>query len=267
MRKDMGRVIIESARQNSSAPSRKARSFGKIVMTEDGPEYFGETKLPMNMNGRAHGWDSKNFTDVLGPFKKFLRSSVGRHWDDVYSDIASILGSAGWGVRHILTQHLDVETNTFLNECGRVRYISKYGSRIDYPRDGDLYVDPVNRTLCMAGQSKFWKTYGQERYKDPRPIEYALVTVSKTEEYRWIKGVWYFMRWDKKSERVYRGQHERFGFPIYEWIEQTTLVLKKQLSKKELRSFYAARHKVQIVRREWTEEEKKNRYGKRLVRL
>lgn len=45
MRPDMGKCIIERPRGNSSAPSAKARDYGRLVYDESG-EKVGHVRLP-----------------------------------------------------------------------------------------------------------------------------------------------------------------------------------------------------------------------------
>src|SRR5438477_4317049 len=116
MRPDMGKCVIERPRRGSrTALSAKVRHYGKIVEYDDGPDYDGLTRLPVS--GKQEGYNKnlgdKDFTDVLGPLHRYLRSSCGRLWDDVYSEIKQTLGKAGWGVQHILGVHLDVAVHTY----------------------------------------------------------------------------------------------------------------------------------------------------------
>ena len=54
MKPFFGREVIERPRSGSSNRSAKARKFGRIVPDEEtGFEYYGETKIPSFMGGRA----------------------------------------------------------------------------------------------------------------------------------------------------------------------------------------------------------------------
>ena len=83
MRPDMGKCVIERPRRGSrTALSAKVRHYGKIVEYDDGPDYDGLTHLPVSR--RQEGYNKKlgdkDFTDVLGPLHRYLRSSCGRLW-------------------------------------------------------------------------------------------------------------------------------------------------------------------------------------------
>lgn len=152
MRPDFGKCVIERSRRGSSSRGAKARWYGKFVVDkEDGSvDYEGPMKLPSSMNSRFHE-DSKSFTDVLGPIEGYLRSSCGRKWDDVYSELAQLLGKASWSLRHIMTQHLDVAVNTYISKSGHICNASKYGPQFIEPtihwRRADFYVDPRSGIL------------------------------------------------------------------------------------------------------------------------
>ena len=106
----MGKCVIERPRRGSrTAASAKARYYGEIVEYDDGPDYDGLTHLPVSrkQEGYCKKLGDKEFTDVLGPLHRYLRSSCGRLWDDVYSEIKQTLGKAGWGLQHIISAHLD----------------------------------------------------------------------------------------------------------------------------------------------------------------
>src|SRR5215472_15371027 len=98
MKPYFGKQVIERPRRGSrTALSAKARHYGRIADDGDGPEYEGFTRLPVS--GKQEGYHKKlgdkDFSDVLGPLHNFLRSSRGRLWDDVYSEIVAELGHGG----------------------------------------------------------------------------------------------------------------------------------------------------------------------------
>jgi hypothetical protein len=56
------------------------RHYGKIVEYDDGPGYDGLTRLPVSRKQEGYNkkLGDKDFTDVLGPLHRYLRSSCGR---------------------------------------------------------------------------------------------------------------------------------------------------------------------------------------------
>src|SRR6266581_4056869 len=125
MRSDLGKCVTERPRHNSGAASAKAVWYGRIHEDDEGQlDYDGLTRLPASR--RQEGYHKKigdkSFTDVLGPIEGYLRASVGRPWDDVYSELSRNLGSGSWPVRHVLAQHVQVATDTYRGADGKVCY-------------------------------------------------------------------------------------------------------------------------------------------------
>jgi hypothetical protein len=182
----MGKCVIERPRRGSrTALSAKARHFGRIVQYADGPDYDGLLRLPVSpkQEGYYKNLGSKDFSDVLGPLRNYLRSNCGRLWNDVYSEIRRTLGSGGWGVRHILRAHLDVATHTYRSSDGRVWIAGSRGvERLDgfYYR---FYVEPETGILRES-----------PRRRVPAPAPAAapeVVNIEHGKEYRKIDGIWY----------------------------------------------------------------------------
>lgn len=182
MRKDFGRVVIERERSGSSARNLKMRKTGRFQM--EAPEwenwdYDGPLKVRTNgLYGVKHVYDrkvgEKQFSDVLGPVHGYLHKSIGRPWNDVFSELTTALGRGSHPIRHVLTSHAlsEVDTNTYLKD-GRV-YAQPY-SRVY----GDYYVDPRDGTLRKE------KDKPRSRYREP-----------VLDRHYWQKGLW-FVRIDR----------------------------------------------------------------------
>lgn len=193
MRSDFGRVVIEKERRGSRNKNAKARRFGVLVQEEDSVEYYGETKIPTGI--LAHSYDKKrgdkDFSDVLGPLNGYLLKSVGRKWDEVYSELSQKLGRFSWPLRHILVEHVNVDTNTFKDRLGRVWNHGKYGEsligdRLNWRSSSEFYVDPSDRTLRI--------TPAKPRYRK-EPDDRPMVAAENGRHYVRIEGVWYLGRY------------------------------------------------------------------------
>ncbi len=238
MKEFFGKQVIERPRSGSSAPGYKIRQYGKIVLTEDGPEYFGPTKIKMHMGSTPRRtWDDdKNFTDVLGPIKGYLRSSCGRPWDDVFSEISKMLGSAGYALGHIITDHINVATNTWMGASGQIYYEHNGTQPIGGYR-GDFYVHPWTGILCKAPPQRSYHrshpTYVPQVYGEKPKEEIPTVAISETSEYAKFTGIWYYTEfvWDEKVT-----EHTRYDGRKYTETEKTKrYTWKRQLGKKDLR--------------------------------
>lgn len=214
MRNDMGRVVIERPRRGSSNPSLKARRVGKIYRDEEGYDYDGPGRVP-NSN-RMHAIypriGDKDFTDVLGPIEGYLRASIGRKWDDIYSEISHHLGSGAWPVQHIVRDHISVETNTYLGVDGKIYAENKYGNICVNESAGyrsDFYVHPITRKLCAAKRvTSIWR-------RPPSQWETDRVKINADRWYVLIKGLWFIGTYRKSGflgvVKVGRRQNEYGG--------------------------------------------------------
>jgi hypothetical protein len=255
MKAFFAKEITERPRRGSSNPSAKAVWYGKIVETEDGLDYDGLMRLPVSskQEGYHKKIGDKHFTDVLGPIQGYLLNSCGRPWDDVFSELSKNLGQGTWPVRHILTQHVDVKTNTYRGIDGNVWYFDTYGpgpisGSVSYPT---FYVEPESRCLRVCTKQVIVKRY--IRYRN---VQVAEIIKKRGERIQdgdhWfveIAGIWYIGVYKKVPfYGVYgvedRGRrYGRYNYPDPVWPNLSaghrdgTLVFTKikQANKKELR--------------------------------
>ena len=133
MRSDMKKVLCERPRRGSRYSYHEVRAAIKQTDPDDMPHCQG-MRRPYK--------DQKDFSDLLGPLVRFLRNSVGRRYDDVWSELcANVPGHTTTGAHLRDHARWECETNTFVLDDkvmtrGRRFY---FGS----PREVDgLYVDP-----------------------------------------------------------------------------------------------------------------------------
>jgi hypothetical protein len=115
---------------------------------------------------RQYGWDAKDFSDLINPLKRFLRSCIGRPWNKVHSELSqkldrrSISGCHIWD--HVM---LEIETDCYIGP-DRLAYSNnrKYGHG-EWPIDG-FYVAP--RTGLIREQRPKWR--GPSRVSRPLSI-------------------------------------------------------------------------------------------------
>src|ERR1700704_765706 len=125
MRSDMHKVVVERPRWNpgTGKHGRRANLSDELL-----PKFEG-IKRP-----HAH---RKGLTDLLGPLKRWLRSQVGRPWNDVYSEACAVIKPDSVIRAHIKTHLLEfVERQTFMND-GKVCVLDiGYRGRGIIPLDG-----------------------------------------------------------------------------------------------------------------------------------
>ena len=162
MREDMSKVVIERPRSGHSLPSAKT---GLRLRQYDESDEFDE--LPRRVSGTRNKHlrprNTKHFSDLLGPLRRYLRSNVGRPWDKVYSEMKQHLDNRKTTGRHIF-EHVEREVvlDCFETEDRKVYERSRFGGRV-FPVTG-FYVHPRTRLLC-------WKDPGKsERYHPPPSV-------------------------------------------------------------------------------------------------
>lgn len=132
----MGKVVIERPRARSNERSVKARNMVKIIYRDDISEDFEDSQDyyrwdhegPIRFSGKKavrlnRKLEVKESTDLLGPIKRFLRKSVGRAWNDVYSEACEVLSNRNVAISHVLDHLRDM---VFRNNEYRITESGEY---------------------------------------------------------------------------------------------------------------------------------------------
>lgn len=143
MRPDMKKVVVERPRWGSRARNRK---FGARLKYIAGHDYEEQPKKALGFESYAIDGYGKEFTDVLNPLRRFLRSNLGRPWNKVYSELCAGLDRRKVTGLHIF-QHLEtmVERNCYFGADGEVLRIHP-----GQPPVRGFYVHPRSGLLCEA---------------------------------------------------------------------------------------------------------------------
>jgi len=180
MRKDLNKLLCERERTGGSfakvikkAKKRSQQGFkGGITAWPFEGESLSPFPTKVGMK-KPYGWDTKNFNENLNPLWGFIRKSVGKSWDKVYSEICKNFDKRSVINQHILV-HLfqNVEVNTF-SEKGKVCYVNTaYGWR--HKNRGitpiaeshcEYYVHPVSKILLANTGRKTYRQISAEREK------------------------------------------------------------------------------------------------------
>ena len=151
MRSDMANVVTERPRRGHRNPSKK---WGRrLRKNEYDAEDHGPSRAPIARH-HQYGWNAKEFSDLLGPLRRYLRKQVGRPWDKVWSEITRNLDSRSLSGQHIF-DHIgwEVEQHVWLSSGGSL-YHNRWSGVL--PVSG-LYVHPTTRLLCYTRES--WRGY------------------------------------------------------------------------------------------------------------
>lgn len=252
MRPDMAKVVTERPRRGHGELSLKTswRLWGKdVAVTEDefGNDVYddvdyGRTRIKASRRGqcrhRVGGTDAhfvsgrnafdchKEFSDLLGPLRGYLRKQVGRPWDKVYSELKQHLDFRSVAGLHIW-DHVksEVTLDTYMRVDGQVGERGRYG--VAGVATG-LYVHPYTRLLCWTPKKRF-----QYRPKtDPNVVK----TDDPLVKFERVNGIWYRTRYSIVDSYVepliVRGVVYRQGY----FEEKIVFQRKRQLSRKELRT-------------------------------
>lgn len=145
MRTDMHKVVIERPRWNPG-PGKEHRHANMD------PDY-----LPRAESMRRRHYHRKLFTDLIGPLRRWVRSQVGRHWNDVYSEACAVIKPNSVVRVHIKGHLLElVHRDTFLRDgdvwcCVKSSIVNRGIERLikdAVTRFSPFYVDPRTGVLC-----------------------------------------------------------------------------------------------------------------------
>ena len=86
MRDDMAKVVTERPRRGHGHKSKKTTGL-PIRRYDPDADYDEPVRLPIARR-RQYGWDAKDFSDLINPLKRYLRSCIGRRWNKVHSELS-----------------------------------------------------------------------------------------------------------------------------------------------------------------------------------
>jgi hypothetical protein len=131
MRKDMSKVVTERPRSRPGKNKDMLRHRKqKIIIDSDG-EMNDSIPLIHKTSMKPKYYDRKDFSDLLGPLKKFINSNVGRPWDNVYSEVCESIPANGTLNIHI-RNHVSYMVTEAYEEDGI--YWDSKGNAIMYPK-------------------------------------------------------------------------------------------------------------------------------------
>jgi hypothetical protein len=227
MRSDMQKVMCEAPRWGACAKNHKFGTRLKFI-----PDHDYEDQ-PM----KSRGFESRNGYGKISrtneqPLSRFVRSNLGRPWDEVYSELCAKIdkrGATGYRVMHYLRAM--VTTGCYFGADGAI-YGTWHTQRVQ-----GFYVHPCTGLLCEAPRES-------QRERKRRVMEAEEVTwlyAGGKIGYRKHQGLWYRVT----LQRIRVNASRRKGEPVIRDIflktnvslpsgEHWIAVEKKQCSRREL---------------------------------
>ena len=137
VRKDFKEVLIDRPRSGGSKTYRNIRRGEKPKDADALPENQG-MRRPYDP-----GYQRKEFSDHIGPLKRWLRKQVGRPWNKIWSEICQVVDSRDVIGKHLL-DHAKQEVD-FKEEHNRTRYHPLYKAPLFVDKKGFLRANKTKK--------------------------------------------------------------------------------------------------------------------------
>jgi hypothetical protein len=197
MRSDMAKVLCEEPRRGMRVKERKGykRELARTPLEDQSVKERG------NLYQRWHAkWgDGKEFGEHLNPLKRFILSSCGRPWNEVYSEIRKVVKPGNVVNNHLYTHLYGYVTVNVVEKDGEFYdpVSSKYGkSRIYTP----TFVHPETGILTRTPKRK---RTARRRQRTERVIRINENTAYASEK----KGIWYECKLISLSKEKIKKRH------------------------------------------------------------
>jgi hypothetical protein len=179
MREDMFQVIVERPRWAHGARYERARYEHEFQRDLD----LAPAREGMSASAR---YATKQLNENLAPLARFLRSRVGRPWDEVYSEICASLSVRSAVQQHVRDHLRDFVRTRVWRQDGELWTEHRFGGPgplVGRGYRGDFYVCPETRQLRAIPR--------KARPHHSQPVDPDLRPLSEWEQLRRIDGQWY----------------------------------------------------------------------------
>ena len=224
MRDDFHKVVVERPRRGSSLPSRK--TGWSIRHYDPGLDYAFPTRESSSWNWN---FDRKEFSDRLGPLKRYLDKQVGRPWRKLEGEFRSAIDT-----RTVIGRHLWDHARGMVEVGCRVASDGELLSLDGYPVRG-LYVHPRSGLLLRVKPRREDETLARRKRLEKAD---SAVLDARTQAEK-VDGLWYLFIDTGRSEAVLESRLDANGKTI---LVRTTrpLIRKKQANTREIARIRAA---------------------------
>ena len=196
MRNDMAKIVSEPAKRGVgyyrtlNNEYRKAKTFKLDEDFEVNDEFCGNV-LPMR--SKRISWEGKEHNYAYRTINRYIRSQVGKLWDDVYSEICKNLrtkAAKALDIKDLFVDH--VEQKTWVEDDGKV-YYRAWGGHMWCAEEecNTLYVDPRTGILCISnGDSYRTKRKNCEEERNEEAFAWRKI-ISEKFHFHKIDGNWF----------------------------------------------------------------------------
>ena len=176
MRPDMAKVLVECRRLGGNI--KEPKGYRRALQRQD-------AECPPTHEGMRRKWQrgmcGKSLNENLAPLERFLRSSVGRPWNKIFSEICQHVRLDSAVQKHIrdhlkdfVAEHVRIENGVLQLKAPR------FGRTLDVWQP--FYVHP--KSGLLRANARRWKV----RSRPGRP---AFLQISEHTQVRMIDGLWF----------------------------------------------------------------------------
>lgn len=213
MRSDMAKTVIDCYRNGPRLKQPKGYKKRDRI-DENSPKMESIRK-----KWQQGYYNQKQSGEHLQPLFRFLLSCVGRLWNDVYSEMRSILKADSAIQSHVM-DHANWMIKKNVTVKGNAVYDYR-GFRLYWSHHNQLYIHPTTGILSLLPKEN------KSVRKDP--LEYVQIAQNK---YMKINGIWYQVEYSDKPSSIYYCSRQEF----LSQLNKPTIKSKRQLNKKEIKS-------------------------------
>ncbi len=215
----MKHVLIDRPRSGShfgkQAKGSRRQLTGRYQQIEDYP-FKESVRKPWIVANQE-----KQFSDHISPLERFLRTKIGKKWDDVYSEVRKHVSPNSKMQLHLLEHCYDfVETKVHI--INGIPYDERFHLVLGSQYRMQLYVDPEDGILKQAPLERF-------SWKNQKKKESLWANEKKLQQYILYKRIWYLVQLQKYKDKPYYLRDDQWNNYMRELLKKDCF-FKKQYS-------------------------------------
>jgi hypothetical protein len=161
MRNDIAKIITERERRSNHWTSKRDKGVYKKRRNRFAEDDIDKLdSLPRKESTFFHNRNNyKGQTDHLSPLKGFFRKNLGKKWDDIFSEISSVVSKKTRTDLHVFEHISDFVEMNVIEKEGKIYYIKNYTWNSDKyelieKSYKPFYICPITKTLKQIKKKK-----------------------------------------------------------------------------------------------------------------